>query len=84
MLTARDRQAKYDRIEGLRKTRIDNVRQLQELYGSVTGLARALGQDPSFICAIAGPNPRRNIAEALARDIEFTLKLPEGWLDQAH
>jgi hypothetical protein len=84
MLTATDRKAKFKAIEQRRKRRIENLRQCAELYDSWRQFALALGLDPSFLHALAGPNPRRNIGDDLARSIELTLKLEPGWLDEPH
>jgi hypothetical protein len=85
MLTQRDHNARYKALETLRKTRIRNLRRLREQYNhSWAELARALGQSSSFLIAIAGPNPRRNIGEKLARDLEGKLGLKSGWLDTTH
>lgn len=84
MLTAKDRAARHKGIEDLRNLRIKNLRRLAEAYGSWAELARAVGCSGTFLTAVAGPNPRRNIGEKLARDLENTLNLKAGWFDTAH
>lgn len=84
MLTRNDRRHAYKAIEATRLRRVKNLRRLQDLFGSTAELARHLGKAPSFVTAICGPNPRREIGEVLARDIENALKLTTGWLDAEH
>jgi len=84
MLTKRDRAAKYEAIEELRQTRVDNLRELAKQYGSWSELARQCAHSVTFLIACAGPNPRRNIGEVLARDIERMLRLKAGYLDVKH
>lgn len=81
MLTKSDRAEKYRALERTRQTRIDNVRALAEAVGGWSELGKRSGQSATFLCSLAGPSPRRNIGEALARDIERALHMPNGWLD---
>ena len=83
MLTKNDRNARFRAIEKIRLTRIKNLRDLCEIkYASNWALlGRACGQAGTFLISLAGPNPRRNIGEVLARDLERSLGLPSGWLD---
>ena len=82
MLTKSQRKAEYKGIETVRLSRIKNLRTLADKHGSWASLGRALGQQPTFLIAVAGPNPRRTFGEKLARSIESTLDLPAGWLDK--
>ena len=75
---------KYVQIEALRKTRRENLRSLAGIAGSWSELARQCAQSPSFLIQLAGPNPRRDVGEVLARGLEEALHLPPGWLDQVH
>jgi hypothetical protein len=84
MLTAANRKEKYKALEQVRRLRVANLRQCAELYDSWRQFAFALGIDPSFLHALAGPNPRRNIGDELARTLEEALKLSPGWLDEKH
>jgi hypothetical protein len=84
MLTKSDRRAARKALENTRRMRIANLRSLGALYDSAAAFARALGLEPTFLSQIAGPHPRRNIGEELARDLEARLKLPFGYLDAAH
>lgn len=84
MLSKQDRATQYLDIETLRQTRIENVRLLADAAGSWVQLSKVTGRSESFLVAIAGPNPRRNIGEVLARDIERRLTLQTGWLDESH
>lgn len=87
MLTKKDRTAQYKAIEELRLRRVRNLRQLSMAYGAEGNwaeLGRQCGQSSTFLIALAGPNPRRNIGEKLARDLETALRLPTGWLDKTH
>jgi hypothetical protein len=62
--------------------RRNNLRQLAAEWGGPTMLALKLGHaSGSFMSQIAGPHPRRDISEKVARKIERTLKLQRGWLD---
>lgn len=64
-------------------TRRDNLRALMGQWGGPTSLSRKLGHaNGSYIAQIAGPNPTRQISERVAREIEATLGLPAGWMDQ--
>ena len=84
MLTTADRRREYRAIEAVRKTRVANIRALADLLGGWAALSRQTGKSASFLTALAGPNPRREIGEALARDIEQAMHLEAGWLDQNH
>lgn len=65
--------------------RLANLRLLIKQWDTVTALAKKLGHsNASYLVQVAGPNPRRKIGERVARDIEETLKLPDGWMDQPH
>lgn len=65
--------------------RLQNLRLLIRQWETATSLARKLGHaNASFVVQLAGPNPRRTISEKVARQIEDKLKLPTGWMDQAH
>lgn len=64
-------------------TRRDNLRQLMKVWGGPTSLAKKLGHaNGSYLAQIAGPNPRRDISEKVAREIESKLGLSPMWLDQ--
>lgn len=66
-------------------TRRDNLRQLMKVWGGPTSLAKKLGHaNGSYLAQIAGPNPRRDISEKVAREIESKLGLASMWLDQPH
>ncbi|HUD75864.1 MAG TPA: hypothetical protein VMQ76_12395 [Terracidiphilus sp.] len=84
MLTDQDRRQQHRAIEATRKLRVKNLRALEQLLGGWATLSRHTGKSASFLTALAGPNPRREIGETLARDIEAALNLDAGWLDQNH
>ena len=66
-------------------TRRTNLRALIGQWGGPTSLSRKLGHaNGSYIAQLAGPRPSREISEKVAREIEATLKLPVGWMDQEH
>ena len=83
MLTTRQREERNKVHESIRLTRVENLRRLMEGYGSWAELGRQTGHSVPFLCHVAGPNPRRQIGEKLARDIEAALRLKSGWLDVA-
>lgn len=64
--------------------RIENLRKLAEYAGSMTKLAKLLGLSKEFMDSVAGFNPTRTLEDRTARDIEFCLDLPQGYLDQEH
>jgi hypothetical protein len=84
MRTDHDRREHYRAIEAVRKLRVKNLRALEHLFGGWVSLSKHTGKSASFLTALAGPNPRREIGETLARDIEQALNLEPGWLDQSH
>lgn len=84
MLTPADRSAKYKVIEKTRMLRVENMRKLVGVLGSWEALSRQTGKARANLIAMAGPNPRRAIGEAIAREIEYVLKLSPGWLDEVH
>jgi hypothetical protein len=66
-------------------TRRDNLRALIGQWGGPTSLARKLGHsNGAYIAQLAGPRPTRQVSEKVAREIEATLSLPAGWMDQEH
>lgn len=65
--------------------RLDNLRLLIRQWESAVSLAKELGHsNSSFLGQLAGPNPTRTISEKVARKIEKTLNLSEGWMDESH
>jgi hypothetical protein len=67
------------------ETRRYNLRKLISTWGGPTSLAKKLGHsNGSYIAQLAGPHPRREVSEKVAREIEGQLSLPVGWLDQEH
>lgn len=65
-------------------TRRANLRALMQQWGGPTSLAARLGHsNGSFLAQLAGPAPRKDVSEKVARDIERKLDLPTGWMDHA-
>lgn len=65
--------------------RRENLRAMVKVWGGPTSLAKKLGHsNGSYLAQIAGPNPRREISEKVAREIEHKLGLAIGYLDQVH
>lgn len=65
--------------------RRENLRALMKTWGGPTSLAKKLGHsNGSYLAQIAGPHPRRDISEKVAREIETKLGLALGYMDQAH
>lgn len=65
--------------------RRENLRNLIGQWGGPTSLAKKLGHaNGSYIAQLAGPRPSREVSEKVAREIEATLNLPVGWMDQSH
>jgi len=65
------------------ETRRENLRALATTYpGGNGGLAKKLGQTPSYISQLIGENAQaRTISEKVARKAERKLGLVYGWLD---
>jgi hypothetical protein len=82
--TQRDRVAGYKAIEEVQRVRIENIRFCMEQAGSWHELARWTGMQATFLCQVAGPNPKRSVGEQLARSLEFSLGLPALWMDAKH
>ena len=63
--------------------RRENLRYIRDTTGGPTKLALRLGHaNGSFISQIIGLKPRREISEAMAREIEAKLELQPGALDK--
>lgn len=72
-------------MKSIYEIRRDNVRELIKVWGGPTSLAKKLGHaNGSYLAQIAGPNPRRDISEKVAREIESKLGLTAMWLDHTH
>lgn len=65
----------------IHENRLWNFRQLIKRLG-VNEVARQMGKKNSYITAIGGPNPVRNIGSRIAQQIESTFGLTPGALDQ--
>ena len=60
--------------------RRENLRALMKTWGGPTSLAKKLGHaNGSYLAQIGGPNPRREISEKVAREIETKLGLALGY-----
>jgi glutamine synthetase adenylyltransferase len=75
--------AKRSRLERIYRERAANLKRLAQAYGSASRLATALGVTPQYVDQLIGPNPRRTVSEASAREFEAMLGYPSGWLDAA-
>lgn len=54
-----------------------NLRRLMQQWGGPTALAAHLGHsNGSYLAQLAGPNPKREVGERTARQIEAKLGLP--------
>ncbi len=72
-------------MKSIYEIRRDNLRALMKTWGGPTSLAKKLGHaNGSYLAQIAGPHPRREISEKVAREIEEKLGVALGWMDQAH
>lgn len=61
-----------------------NLRRLMQQWGGPTALAAHLGHsNGSYLAQLAGPNPKREVGERTARQIEIKLGLPHGFMDEA-
>lgn len=67
-------------IQEMRKANL--IKLIQEAGGKNTQLAAKTGMDASYISQMK--NGTRAIGEKTARNIERSLELNEGWLDQQH
>lgn len=83
MLTKNDRHRSYRALEKIQRTRRANLVKLRESYGGWDKLAAAIGCSDSYLCQIAGPNPKRMFGEIAARNIEKSLGLPANYFDIA-
>ena len=54
----------------------------QPEYGLLTRFADACGVNARYLSHIN--NGRKNIGEALARQLEVGMKVPHGWMDREH
>jgi hypothetical protein len=72
-------------MKSIYDVRRENIRALIKTWGGPTSLAKKLGHaNGSYLAQIAGPNPRRDISEKVAREFESKLGLTAMWLDQLH
>lgn len=77
-------------LESVQRLRRDNLRAVfaryknAGIYETVKEFTKAFAQAPALYHSIAGPNPHRMMGEGLARDIEYRLGLPQGYLDKDH
>lgn len=91
MLNGKNR---HDAMAQVYATRVKNVRAVLKHHysGNKASMARALGVSKSMLTHIMGSdksiakgtNPKRNIGERQARDLEHQLGLLPGYLDQVH
>jgi hypothetical protein len=81
MLSKTERKARSRVMERMHKTRINNMRKLVDVLGSVAELARRLAVSDVYIHQLCGINPVRSISEETARKMEIKLNLQTGWLD---
>lgn len=73
------------RMETVYDTRRANLRLLAKQWGGPTSLARKLNHsNGSYLAQLIGPHPSRDVSEKTAREIEKTLHLASGWMDQPH
>lgn len=53
--------------------------------GAATVFAARIGVHKSLLSKLKGEGPSgRDMSDAMARQIEVALKLPKGWMDEAH
>jgi hypothetical protein len=72
-------------MKSIYEIRRENLKALIKTWGGPTSMARKLGHsNGSYLAQIAGPHPRREISEKVAREIEGILGLPLGYLDKPH
>lgn len=72
-------------MKSIYDVRRENLRALMKTWGGPTSMAKKLGHaNGSYLAQIAGPHPRRDISEKVAREIESNLGLALGYLDQTH
>lgn len=71
----KDKQAIY-------QNRIRNLREVMRALNGPNATAEKIGRHVSQLTDIAGPNPKRNIGDKLAGDLERELGLTPGALDQ--
>ena len=63
--------------------RKDNLRRLAEEHGGAASLSKLIGySNGSRLSQLIGTGAIEDISEKVARSIEQTLKLPEGYLDE--
>lgn len=62
--------------------RRENLSILVAREGTQAAFARKIGKDKNQVNQWLGRAGKRNISDAIAREIEAALRLPEGWLDQ--
>jgi hypothetical protein len=68
----------------MRKTqriRLHKVQDLAKKHGGTLKFSAMIDRSPSQVSQFSGKRPSRSIGDALARHIEESLDLPDGWLD---
>lgn len=61
-----------------------NLGNLVKEWGGANHLARRLNKSPSQLSQLVGKRPSRDIGSGLAREIERSLGLERGWMDNPH
>ncbi|MGF1878804.1 S24 family peptidase [Photobacterium frigidiphilum] len=69
------------KIEDLRLT---NARLLTRRFDTLAEFANTIDRSATQVSRLIGKNPTKSIGSRMARHIELTLQLPEGWLDTVH
>jgi transcriptional regulator with XRE-family HTH domain len=62
--------------------RRQHLRVLASERGGASAMARAIGITRGRLSQLIGANPSGEIGERVARNIEVSLQLPDGWLDR--
>ena len=64
--------------------RRENARRLCNVVGSKSAFGRRVGLDSTQVSQLIGPNPTKNIGNAIAHRIENAFEFPKGYLDYDH
>ncbi|HFG6968075.1 TPA: hypothetical protein ACGIKW_003311 [Acinetobacter baumannii] len=74
----------FDQYVDLKTIRYKNVRHLINEIGSIRKFADKIGKSQNQVGQFAGSNPVKSIGDSIAKQIENSLNLSEGWLSQKH
>ncbi|WP_158161189.1 LexA family protein [Grimontia hollisae] len=69
-------------MKKIEDVRLENARMLLTRFDTLADFAEAVGRSATQMSRVMGKNPTKIIGGRLARHIELSLGLDEGWMDQ--